>query len=162
MTPRAVFDCMVLLQAVGSDRGPAAACLGLAEMGIVELVTSDATAAELRDVLDRPSTRRRLKSVTDARVARFLARVAGIAVRIDPVSTAFAFTRDPDDSKYLDLAIAAAANYLVTRDNDLLDLMTAPDAEATAFRTTYPDIAILDPVAFLQAVRPPVPPPPVP
>ena len=35
----------------------------------------------------------------------------------------FTLARDPDDEPYLNLAIAVSADYLVTRDNDMLDLM---------------------------------------
>lgn len=56
---------------------------------------------------------------------------------------------DPKDEKYLNLAIAADAEYIVTRDRLLLGLMTATDANAVAFRTAYPRIDILRPEPFL-------------
>ena len=61
----------------------------------------------------------------------------------------FVLSRDPKDEPYLNLAIATDASYLVSRDNDLLDLMT--DSE---FRTQHPDLKILDPVAFLRELQP--------
>jgi predicted nucleic acid-binding protein len=42
----------------------------------------------------------------------------------------------------------SALRYLVTRDNDLLDLQA--DEE---FHRTFPDTTILDPVSFLQIAR---------
>jgi len=33
------------------------------------------------------------------------------------------YSRDPKDEKYIDLAVAMRANYLVSRDRGLLDLM---------------------------------------
>ena len=54
---------------------------------------------------------------------------------------------------YLNLALAAAADYLVTRDKDMLDLMQDP-----AFRGQYPTLTILTPVALLQALTPPAAP----
>ena len=56
--------------------------------------------------------------------------------------------RDPDDEPIVNLAIATQAAFLVSRDQDLLDLMN--DEE---FRKAYPDLTILDPVAFLKHVR---------
>ena len=50
----AVFDCMVFLQAATSDRGPAFACLALAESNEVTLYVSPAILTEVRDVLTRP------------------------------------------------------------------------------------------------------------
>jgi predicted nucleic acid-binding protein len=79
---------------------------------------------------------------------------------IPTVPEAFTLTRDPDDSKYLNLAIAAGAELVVSRDHDLLDLMTANDADSVMFRTNYPTIRVLDPVTFLQTLTPTVPPVP--
>ena len=55
--------------------------------------------------------------------------------------------RDPKDEPYLNLAIVAVANYLVSRDKDLLDLM-----QDQSFREHYSDLIILDPVAFLKVI----------
>jgi predicted nucleic acid-binding protein len=57
------------------------------------------------------------------------------------------YPRDPKDEPYLNLAIAAEARYLVSFDNDLLDLMDDPD-----FRQRFPQLTILDPPAFLRAL----------
>jgi putative PIN family toxin of toxin-antitoxin system len=151
---------MIFLQAALSSTGPAAACLDRAEAGDAELLISAGVLAELRDVLSRPRTRRKFRKLTDELAADFIARVERVAVVIDPVPEAFTVTRDPKDSKYLNLAIAGGAELVVSRDNDLLDLMTSADTEATAFRTAYPNIRIVDPVAFLQTLQPlPSPPP---
>lgn len=56
--------------------------------------------------------------------------------------------RDPKDEPYLNLAIAAKATYLVSRDRDLLDLMADP-----TFRQRHPDLLILDPVEFLREIE---------
>ncbi|MBX9582599.1 MAG: putative toxin-antitoxin system toxin component, PIN family [Gemmataceae bacterium] len=165
MTPRAVFDCMVLLQAAANDRGPAGRCLALAEAGVVTLCVGDASRAEIDDVVHRPSVRGRFRTLTDPWVATFLANLDRIAVRIDPVPAVCTLARDPKDEKYLNLAVAAGAAYLVSRDNDLLDLMTGTDADAVAFRTAHPGVLILDPAAFLQTITPAppaAPPPPTP
>jgi hypothetical protein len=42
MRPRAVFDCMVFLQAAARNTGPAAACWQLAKTGTLELFVSSA------------------------------------------------------------------------------------------------------------------------
>jgi hypothetical protein len=48
--------------------------------------------------------------------------------------------------------VAAGAKYLVSRDNDLLDLMKDDD-----FRARYPDLLILEPFAFLREIAGAVP-----
>lgn len=159
MTPRVVYDTMIHLQAAARPRGPAFACVSLARAGTVELCVSDEALDEARDVLSRPKTRRKYPQLTDATVRTYLDSVERSATRIDPVPAVVTLTRDPNDEKHLNLAVAAGAAYLVSRDNDLLDLMTGSDPDAVAFRTAHPTVLILDPAAFLQAVTPPPPTP---
>ncbi len=56
--------------------------------------------------------------------------------------------RDPDDLPYLNLAVVANVDYLVSRDKDLLALMGDP-----AFIAKYPQLRIVEPAIFLAAVR---------
>ncbi len=152
----AVFDCVVLLQAAGRPGGPAGACFAHAEAGRVRLVTSDEAVAELADVLSRPKVRRAFPRVTDAVSADFLARVGRASTRFPVVPAAVVLARDPKDEKYLNLAVAANADAVVTWDRDLLDPMTGADPDAVAFRTAHPTIDLLTPPAFL-ALLPSIP-----
>jgi putative PIN family toxin of toxin-antitoxin system len=152
MTHRVVFDCMVFLQALARPAGPAGRCLSAAANETCELVISDEVLAEVQEVVSRPAIRRAFIRATDEDVTAFFHRLAGIMTRIDSVPPVVALTRDPKDEKYLNLAVAAGAAFVVSRDNDLLDLMTGTGADAVAFRTAYPGIAILDPVAFLRTL----------
>jgi putative PIN family toxin of toxin-antitoxin system len=146
---RVVFDCMIFLQAAGSTTGPAASCIDKAKGG-VELCLSAEILAEIRDVLTRPRIQKKFRTLTPERIAEFLRQLELIAVLISDVPDAFVLTRDPKDSKYLNLAIAASAKLIVSRDNDLLDLMTDTDADSKTFRTAHPEIRILDPIEFLR------------
>jgi len=150
VTTRAVFDCMLFLQAATSDAGPAFACFRLVDAGRVTLCVSPEVLAEVGDVLGRPALRRKFPSLTAERVAEFLESVRAGGMVLDDVPRAFPLARDPDDEPYVNLAIAAGARYLVSRDRDLLDLMADPE-----FRARYPDLAILDPVAFLRELATP-------
>lgn len=66
----------------------------------------------------------------------------------------FTYARDPNDEPYVNLALAAGAQYLVTFDQDLLDLMTQATPEGKDFHQRFPGLLILTPVAFLQALSP--------
>jgi len=77
--------------------------------------------------------------------------LAHTAQLIEKVPAVFSLPRDPDDAKYVDLAVASKAAFIITRDNDLLSLMT--DAE---FKSTYPGLTIIAPAAFLAHVRSPL------
>ena len=152
MTPRAVFDCMVYLQGAGSPNGPSAACLELASTGRLTLVVSDAILAEVRNVLSRPKTRKRFSGLTDESLVEFLAKLGRYAVHLVDAPGVVRLARDTKDEKYLNLAIAANATYLVSRDNDLLDLMTGDNADALAFRALAPAVRIVEPVMFLRSL----------
>jgi len=145
----AVFDCMVFLQAATSDRGPAFACLTLVERNLVTLYVSPAILAEVQDVLTRPEIQARFPHLTNDRVSVFLLKIASLAVMVRDVPDAGFPIRDPDDAPYFNLAVAVNAGYVVSRDNDLLDLMTNP-----SFVAQYSPLQIVDPVAFLGAARP--------
>ena len=95
--PRAVFDCMVYLQAAISVRGPAAKCLEAAENGQVRLYASEVILGEVGDVLLRPEIRRRRVHLTPAYVGAFLERARRVANVLDPVVAQISYPRDPDD-----------------------------------------------------------------
>lgn len=144
---RVVFDCMIFLQAAARRASPSGACLALAEQGLVELYVSPAILAEVEDVISRPKIRTKFQQLTDDVVAEFIARIERIAVSVGEVGTAITLPRDPKDEPYLNLAVACQAEYLVSRDRDLLD------EGADAIATLLPNLRIVDPVAFLIAFR---------
>ncbi len=144
----AVFDTTALLQAAGSKKGPASACLALVDEGHVKLYLSTITFDEVREVLNRPEIRKAFPRLTDEIVSAFFDHLADKGHRIVDVPSVYRFERDPKDEPFLNLAIATQAPFLVTRDSGLLDLM-----KDAAFRKAYPWLTILDPVAFLTHVR---------
>ena len=154
MTRRVVFDCMLFLQGAANPDGPAAACLRVAEQGHVELCVSSEILSEVGDVLTRPKMRQRFSALTAETVSAFQSRVSRFALVVNDVPRVVSLPRDPKDEKYLDLAVAAGAECLVSRDNDLLDLMDLQRPESGAFRAAFPQITILDPVAFLRTLSP--------
>lgn len=66
----------------------------------------------------------------------------------------FAYARDPDDAHYINLAIAADAKLIVSRDKDLLDLMDQRKPDGLNFHRQFPALRILDPVSFLNELAP--------
>jgi predicted nucleic acid-binding protein len=54
------------------------------------------------------------------------------------------------DEPYIDLAASAHAEFLVSRDRDLLSLATNRSLVGKEFRQRFPRLRILNPVAFLQ------------
>lgn len=144
MSLAVVCDCMVYLQALASD-GPAYALFERVEAGSVELFTSPVILAEVRNVLVRPKIRTKNREITDYRVDAFLNKVAAMATVVTDVLPLVKLPRDPKDEPYLNLALTVGVPYLVSRDTDLLGLMSD-----VAFRSANPTLTILDPVAFLR------------
>jgi putative PIN family toxin of toxin-antitoxin system len=136
---------MAYLQAATSDRGPAAEVLRRGDADQVTLLVSAGILREVRAVLLRPEVRRRNDRLTPERVDEFLAHLSAKAVPIAEVPKRFSLPRDPKDESYLNLALAAGARYLVTWDNDLLDLMHGKE-----FLRDHPGLTILTPPDFLH------------
>jgi len=149
--PRVVFDCNTYIQALAFGDGPAASALRLVESGDVELFVSSQTLAELREVLEYPEVRAISPAMTPLRVAAFLQRLTFRATLRRRVRRVFHFARDPKDEAYLDLAFAAKADYLVSRDKDLLSLMTGHSVFCKEFRRATHPLKVVDPLAFLEA-----------
>jgi len=148
--PGAVFDCTVFLQALANRKGPAYACKELVDDGKVVLFLSPDVLAEVTDVLNRPEIRKSLKTITPERVERFLADIAAKATTISEVPKQFTYARDPKDEPYLNLALAARAEYLVAWDKDLLALMDDKTPDGKDFCERFRGLAILTPVEFLR------------
>jgi len=149
---RVVYDCNMFVQAAAFDAGPAGACFRLIEKGSVELFVSKPILAEVRRVLGYTDVLRISPSLTTERIAAFVQRITFRATLVRRVPHILDYPRDPDDEPYIDLAAAVAADYLVTRDKDLLSLMTGHSSICREFRQKTRPLAVVDPVAFLEEV----------
>jgi putative PIN family toxin of toxin-antitoxin system len=151
--PITVYDCGVFLQGLLSKAGPAIACLELIEQDRVRLVMSEAVLVEIKDALSRPRLRERNPNLTDEKVENLIDLILERAEFVKNVPSHFSYSRDPNDEPYLNLAIETEAIFLVSRDNDLLDLMTDFTDEAKDFRRRYRRLKILNPIKFLEEIR---------
>lgn len=141
--PRAIFDANLFLNLLLS-RDPDNSALGLllrfaAEFAFDLLLAQD-VEAELRDAATR---RPYLASrISEEALETQFDRIAAFAVRIPLLEQEPPrISRDARDDYLLALAVLNAADYVVTRDKDLLDL-----GEVSGVR-------MIDPVAFLAMLR---------
>ncbi len=79
---------------------------------------SEPVAAEIREVLARPKFARVLTPIRQAEIAALLFSDARWFSPVERVADC----RDPNDDKYLELALAARATELISSDRDLLSL----------------------------------------
>ena len=152
-TLTAVFDCGVFLQGLILKSGPAVACLELVEQGKVKLVISEETLAEIKDVLSRSRLRDRYSDLTDEKVEKLIEMLLDKGEFVENVPRHFTYSRDPNDEPYINLAIEANAVFLVSRDNDLLDLMIDYTDECKNFRRRFRRLKIVNPVEFLAIIE---------
>jgi hypothetical protein len=82
------------------------------------LCLSDAVFREYEEVLQRPKL---AALVPPGRSDDLLGRILAVGRFVDP-ATPVAECRDPGDDKYLELALAAGADLIVSGDRDLLEL----------------------------------------
>jgi putative PIN family toxin of toxin-antitoxin system len=148
---RVVFDCNTLLQGLASPIGAAGRCVQLAIEGSIQLFISPFVLEELRDVASRPKVIKKLK-FTPERLEDFLEAIQLASTALTGFPEPFAYDRDPDDAHYVNLALAADARLIVSRDKDLLDLMDESRVEGRDFKNRFPTLRILDPVRFLSEV----------
>lgn len=152
LRPDVVFDCNIFLQAVTRSAGAAAEALRRVERNEVTLYISRPILRELRAVLAYPEIREKNLQVTDSVVEEFIKRVVYRGVLVRDVPHVVDLLRDPSDEPYLDLAAAVRADYLVTRDRDLLDLATDHATEAKQFRQRFSGLKIVGPMELLNAL----------
>jgi len=84
MSIRAVYDCMIFLQAA-SNPHRVHSTFRLVESGAVTLYVSAEVLAEVRDVLSRPRHKAKFPALTDDHVSEFLTAMAKLATLVDEV-----------------------------------------------------------------------------
>src|SRR4051794_4621214 len=118
---KAVFDSTVLVSAFLTKSGVSRELLHQAQTGEFSICVSEEILTEIERVLEYPRIRKRYRYADEAvREYVTLLRVVSQAVtdppKIKPV------VRDPNDDMIIACASKARADYIVTRDKDLLTL----------------------------------------
>ena len=130
---RCVFDTNVLISALLFDNSKPAQAFFITLRNGEVLVSAD-TISELNQVLDREKFD---KYLTEEERALFLRSLLQSA-RLIEIHEKVRACRDPQDDKFLELAVNGAADYIVSGDSDLLALHT------------FRNVQILTPETFLS------------
>ena len=120
---RLVVDANVFVSALISPQGTAGALVRrLVEDDRATFIVSRETMDELKHTLSYPKIQKLLKQ-SPRDLERFLASVEMLSEQVDEtLSVAGLECRDPDDLKYLFIAVVGRAECLVSGDKDLLVL----------------------------------------
>ena len=152
--PRVVFDCNTILQAIANERGPAAEALRYLDRAAIEVYLSRSVLREWRAVLNYPAVRQKFGAeIADERIEAFLKRLTFRGILLRRVPHVLDYPRARQDEPYIDLAAASEADFLVSRDKDLLSLMTGHSAACKRFRQITHPLRVVSPVEFLNALR---------
>lgn len=105
----------------------------------VLLLISDSICNEISRVLAYPKIRKRL-AVSDEELGNFLQLLGTVAIITPGTLNLPPLAADPDDKKYLVCAVEGHADFIVSGDHHLTDLVM------------YRGIRIVTPTDFLQAI----------
>lgn len=137
---RAVLDTNVLIAAVINIK--ASVSQEIYQNFITQqfsLITSPEVLEEVEEVLSRKRIRKRHKHSTE-KLKEIISELVDLSY-IVPGTTGVEVVRDPDDNKIISAALDGRADYIVSRDKDLLDLKE------------YQGIKILTPEKFMGILR---------
>jgi len=90
--------------------------------------------SEYRSVLRRSAILENYPELEDPRIGDAIERLLYLSDFHRRVGVHFPFPRDPKDSPFLELAIAASATHLITTDQDMLSLVGGKDDASKRFR----------------------------
>ena len=116
---RVVFDTNALISAAILQNSVSNQALTLAAEQF-EIVVSEATWTEFETRIERPKLFRYFGNLEAQREE--VVKTIGRVVKHIVLQTAVTDCRDPDDNKFLALALDSAAESIVTGDRDLLEL----------------------------------------
>lgn len=134
---RVVLDTVVLVRGLINPYGVWGR-LVFDRAGDYRLVVSPPLLAEYLEVISRPELTRKFRSLAGHRRDLLDLLSQAEIVTFDALPT---FERDPNDAHVLATALHGAVDYLISADNDLLDL------------DTYEGIPVLNAPAFLRLLE---------
>lgn len=137
---RVVLDANVVVSALISARGAPARILDCWERDEFEIAISPPILEELDRVLHYPRLQERFH-LPERSIARFLQLLAMQAVEAVATEELTVVESDPTDNRYLECALAAGAEIIVSGDHHLLEL------------GEYQGLQILSPAGFLALLR---------
>lgn len=119
--PRFVVDTNIIVSGLITTGTPPARILDAIRDKKISLLISDEVVSEYLRVLEYPHIRK-YKKITDEAIGHLTALFINEAERVE-VLTEITESPDPDDNKFLSLAVEGQADFIITGDkDDLLSL----------------------------------------
>lgn len=133
---RVVLDTNVVVSAALTPQGISAEIFEMLIQGAIENFTSDEIMEEIRDVLRRPKFNKVDKNYLQYIIENFekLSRKINPEIKIDAIK------EDPDDNKFLEVAVSEKTDYIISGDGHIKTLKE------------FYGIRIVSPSEFLEEV----------
>lgn len=125
---KVVLDTNIASGAAITPKGPPGEIIRAWRASLFTWVVSPDLLAEMARTFGHPRLERYLAWSKDE-VHEFIALVEALALVVSPTEQLSVVERDLDDNRVIEAAVAAGADYVVTNDNDLLDLAPLPGLE---------------------------------
>jgi len=138
---KVVLDSTVLVSAFLAKTGVSAELLYKAKGGGFDMCLAEEILEEVQRALLQYQKIRKRYHYTDQAVIQFVQNLRIVAHLITGLPSIEVVNSDPNDNMVVACALKAGANYIVTRDNDLLSLKN------------YEDIKIVTPENFIGILR---------
>lgn len=148
-----IFDTVVIVQSTINPKGAAGKCFACFREGKIAVAVSRETLKEVKAVLGRAVLRDRFPHITEETVTWVTDTLMSGGIYLRRVPRHFTYPRDPKDEPYLNLAIEVHADYLISRDNDMLDLMKWNQEAGREFQKRFRSLKIVAPEEFLAAME---------
>ena len=118
---RVVVDANVFVSAILKTNSNPDKVIDLVKQGRITLALSHDILAEIGKVLLYPKIRKELK-LTTKEIGEALAQIAQAAIITSGRVRLKAIESDPDDNRYLECAVEAQADFIISGDRHLKDL----------------------------------------
>jgi putative PIN family toxin of toxin-antitoxin system len=112
---KVVLDTNLLISAFITKNGEPAQILKLLQAKSFSLLLSEEVLTELERVMQYPKLRK-LYAYTDAQVERFLKGLKRVALWTEVSDTIAVVRDDESDNRFIELAVAGKARYIITGD----------------------------------------------
>ena len=104
-------------------------------------------------MLNRPEVRACFPNLSDEIAGAFLKRLQNFSDSVSNVPRTFKYSRDEDDESYINLAVKVSADFIISGDRDLLDLMTGYTDDCKEFRQRFRTLKVIQPVDLLKEIK---------
>lgn len=147
---RIVLDTNTLLRGLVARTSAAAKVRRAAERRLFVPLLSKPVIDEYREVLTDEGIVEKFPEITAELVEITIRRLRFIGEYLRTPVARFEYRRDPDDQKFVELAIDLQATHILSFDQDLLSIPRSRGEAGRRFRQRLPGVEILDAPTFLR------------